>query len=260
MEAGVSVRTVASIRAALKNGKATIGSWMQIPDESVAELLGSSNFDWIALDLEHGQIGGHQLPSLFRAIEAGGTLPFARVGQVSAYAIKSVMDSGACGLILPMIESEGLLRDAVAWAHYPPRGCRGVGYSRANQFGKNFDAYLGGTNPIIVAQIEHIRAVENIDAIMSVPGLDAVMVGPYDLSASMGCTGQFDHPNFKKALARVADASRVHNVSSGVHVVQPEPERLRAALDEGHRFIAYGVDAVFLWKNARIPDIDSGLV
>lgn len=243
------------IRTVLKDGKPTFGSWMQIANDSVAEIMGASGFDWIALDLEHGRMSEEQLPSLFRAIEAGGALPFARIGQVSAYAIKVVMDSGAAGVILPMIESADVLREAVAWAHYPPRGTRGVGYSRANLFGKHFERVLEETDPIIVAQIEHIRAVENIDAIMSVAGLDAIMVGPYDMSASMGLTGQFDHPVFVDVLSKIAMASRKHGIPSGLHIVQPEPARVEAAVEAGHQFIAFGVDAVFLWDGARLPAI-----
>jgi len=250
----MKAKTVEDIRATLKEGRATIGSWMQLPNDGVAEIMGAGGFDWVALDLEHGRFAEDQLASLFRAIAMGGALPCARIGQVSAYAVKAVMDSGAEGVVLPMIETAELLRDAIGWANFPPRGTRGVGYSRANLFGKNFDPYRERINPLVVAQIEHIRAIENIDAIMTVPGLDAIMVGPYDLSASMGLTGQFDHPDFAAALVRLSEASRRHGVPSGLHVVQPEPARVEAAIREGHQFIAYGVDAVFLWHGARRPN------
>ena len=254
----MSRRSADDIRTLLKSGMPTLGSWMQLPNDSVAEIMGAAGFDWVALDLEHGRFPESSLPSLFRALEAGGCVPFARVGDVTAYSVKAVLDSGGQGVILPMINSADLLSRAMAWAHYPPRGVRGVGYSRANLFGKKFDEYLNVFNPVVVAQIEHVRAVKEIDAILTVPGLDAIMVGPYDLSASMGLTGQFDHPEFAAALTRITDACREHGVASGLHVVTPDKHRVQSAIDDGHRFIAYGTDAIFLWKGATRPDMGTG--
>jgi 2-dehydro-3-deoxyglucarate aldolase len=245
----------ARIREKLKRGAPSIGGWMQIPNDSVAEIMGTAGFDWIALDLEHGRFSEDCLPSMFRSIAAGGSVPLARLGRVAAYDIKAVLDSGAGGIILPMIDTVELLRDAIAWAHYPPRGVRGVGYSRANLFGKRFDQVLSEADPIVVAQIEHVRAIECIDALLQLPGLDAIMVGPYDLSASMGLTAEFAHPQFCEALLSIVTACRRHGVASGMHVVLPQKDALRAAIADGHRFIAYGTDAVFLWQNATVPDI-----
>ena len=104
-----------------------------------------------------------------------------------------------------------------------------------------------------VAQIEHIRAVENLDAILSHPRLDAIMVGPYDLSGSMGLTGQFDHPDFKAALERIHAACKRHRPLMGLHIVQPDPAELQRQIAAGSRFIAYGIDAVFLWRGAERP-------
>jgi 2-dehydro-3-deoxyglucarate aldolase len=247
---------VDDIRSKLRNGRPSIGSWLQIPNDAVAAIMGAAGFDWVAVDLEHGRFPEDALPSLFRAIAAGGSAPFARVGTVSPYAIKASLDGGAVGIILPMIDSVELLRDAIAWAHYPPRGTRGIGFSAANLFGKQFDRHLKEADPIVVAQIEDTRAVACIDALIALQGLDAVMIGPYDLSASLGITGQFDNAAFRQVLADVASACRRHGVASGVHVVVPERDRLWSALQEGHQFVAYGTDASFLWKNAEIPNLN----
>lgn len=247
------MHNAARIRAKLKAGEASIGSWMQLPDAGVGRIMGEAGYDWVALDLEHGRFAEDRLAGLFHAVAAGGSAPMARLGSVSAYTIKAALDAGAEGVILPMIESAEMMRAALAWAHYPPRGIRGVGYSSANLFGKHLDEGLATADPIVVAQIEHADAVAVIDEIVSVPGLDAVMIGPYDLSASMGTTGQFDHPQFRKAQAAIIAACRAHNVACGLHVVMPEPAQLKTALADGHRFIAYGIDAVFLWKNATAP-------
>ncbi len=247
--------TLEQVRGKLRRGEPTIGTWMQLADDSVAEIMGAAGFDWVAIDLEHGRFAEAQLPSLFRAIEATGTLPFVRLGEVSAYRIKAALDAGAKGLILPMIESAEQLERAVSWAMYPPRGTRGVGYSRANLFGSNFDTGISAAPPLIVAQIEHIRAVDGIDALLSVSGLDAIMIGPYDLSASIGATGAFGDEAYKRALSTVIAACKRHGVPCGLHVVQPDEEALRQAIAAGHRFVAYGTDAVFLWKSAKRPEI-----
>jgi 2-dehydro-3-deoxyglucarate aldolase len=252
----VAPKSIQDLRSLLKGGRATIGSWMQLADSNVAELMGAVGYDWVAVDLEHGRYAENQLPDIFRALVAGGTLPFARLGQVSAYAVKAALEAGAQGLIFPMVENAEQLRQAVSWAQYPPKGSRGVGYSRANLFGKAFEAYRG-FSPFLVAQIEHKDAARDIEAILSVEGLDAIMIGPYDLSASLGLTGQFDHPDFKLLLNGLVTACAEHMIPAGLHVVVPDLNQLEATVAEGYRFVAYCTDAIFLWTAAPRPDIAS---
>lgn len=249
-------KNIPELRQKLKAGQASVGSWMQLADSNVAEILGAMGYDWVAIDLEHGRYAENQLPDIFRALTTGGTLPFARLGQVTVYTVKAALEAGAQGLIFPMVESAEQVRQAVSWALYPPEGSRGVGYSRANLFGKAFDAYRD-FKPFLVAQIEHKDAAREIDAILDVPGIDAIMIGPYDLSASMGLTGQFDHPDFKALLDGVVAACKKKGVPAGQHVVVPDPKRLEATLAEGYRFVAYCTDAIFLWTSATRPSVAS---
>ncbi len=244
-----------SIKQRLKSGEVVIGSWMQIPDGSVAEIMGQAGFDWIAVDLEHGLFGENSLADVCRAIELGGAVPFVRVAQCGGKEIKHALEAGARGLIVPMVQSREQVEQAIKWACYPPEGERGVGYSRANLFGKHFSEYFANVNQelVIVAQIESIGAVRQIDAIASTPGLDALLIGPYDLSASMGLTGQFDHPDFLKALNETATSASHHRVPMGLHIVKPNVTLLNARITEGYRFIAYGIDAVFLTSAAENP-------
>ncbi|MBF0240369.1 MAG: 2,4-dihydroxyhept-2-ene-1,7-dioic acid aldolase [SAR324 cluster bacterium] len=239
----------------LEQNQPTIGSWMQLPNPSVAEIMGRSGYDWIAVDMEHGSFSLHQLPEIFRALELGGTLPFVRVAQAQMTEIKQALDAGARGLIYPMIQTATQLEQAINWSFYPPRGIRGVGYSRTNGFGKYFDSYVHEESSqfMIVAQIEHIEAVEKLDEILSVSGLHAIMVGPYDLSASMGLTAQFDHPRFIEAMERIKLMTLKNNVPMGMHVVQPDEQVLKQKIAEGYRFIAYSIDAVFLYRTAQNP-------
>lgn len=247
---------VRRVRATMAAGRPSIGSWLQIPDGSVAEILGRAGYEWVAADLEHGAISPHQLPDLFRALELGGTLPLARIAEGSVTHCKQALDAGAGGVIVPMIESAAQLeavRDACRW---PPAGTRGVGFSRANLFGDHFDAYLAeeAQAPLLVPMIEHVRAVDNLDAILSVAGIDAVLIGPYDLSASMALAGQFTAPPFARALERVRTLCAARGIACGVHVVQPDPAMLRQRAAEGYRFLAYSLDSVFLTTASRRPD------
>lgn len=242
------------IRQSLQAGKPSIGSWMQIPSPSVGEIMGQAGYDWVAVDLEHGSIGVQQLPDIFRALELGGTLPLARIAQGEIKDCKQALDAGAGGIIVPMIESAEQLtkaRDACRWA---PAGSRGVGFSRANLFGKNFEPYNEEAQaPLLVAMIEHARAVENLAEILQVEGLDAVMIGPYDLSASMGLTAQFESPRFIAAMERIRILCAQYDIPCGAHVVAPDADVLKQRIAEGYRFIAYSIDAVFLNRHAAIP-------
>jgi 2-dehydro-3-deoxyglucarate aldolase len=243
---------IRQIRDHLRNGGHSIGTWMQIPHASIAEIMGQAGYDWIAVDMEHGAFGVQPLPDLFRAIELGGTLPLARLAAGHPEDCKEALDAGAGGIIVPMIETAEQLtavRDACRW---PPAGRRGVGFSRANLFGKHFDAYREEAQaPLLVAMIENQRALQQLRQILSVEGLDAILIGPYDLSASMGLTGQFEAPEFVRTLGEIRTTAQQLSLPCGVHVVTPSHATLTQRLAEGFRFIAYGTDALFLIQGAQ---------
>ncbi len=257
------MKTNAEIRAALKRGEATIGTWLQLPCPDAAEVMARQGYDWAAVDLEHGAFTRSDLPNIFRALERWGTAPFARLLSAEPDHVKAALDSGAAGLILPMIESRAQLDRAVTAALYPggrefPNGRRGVGFARANAYGDGLSAHLDpeggpGREVVLVAQIEDVRALGELDGILGHPRLDAYMIGPYDLSASLGRPGDFQHPDFQAAVAAIAACAEKYGLPKGFHVVHPDPVELRGKLDEGYRFLAYGVDAVFLHSGARCP-------
>jgi len=246
---------IPEIRSKFKSGQASIGSWMQLPNASVAEIMGKAGYDWVAVDMEHGHFSNQILPDIFRGLELGNTAPFARLAQCHPKDIKLALDAGAKGLIIPMVERADQLRQCIGWAFHPPKGIRGVGYSRRNLFGKKFEPSLEGglKNTLIVAQIEHIGAVGRLDEILQVEGLDAIMVGPYDLSGSMGITGRFEDPGFVAAMNEISQTAKQYAMPMGVHVVKPLENELQKAISEGYQFIAYGIDAVFLWTSAENP-------
>ena len=238
---------IENIRNKINQGGYSIGSWMQIPHSSIAEIMGQSGFDWVAIDMEHGSVGISQLPDLFRAIELGGTLPLARLAEGVPKDCKQALDAGAGGVIVPMIESADQLEAVKSACRWPPSGNRGIGYSRANLYGKNFDEYyVEAQAPLLVAMIEHVRAVENLGEIASVEGLDAILIGPYDLSASMGIPGQFTNPEFTSMMDRIKNVIMLSPTVAGLHIIEPHRNQVEQRLQEGFRFLAYSVDALML--------------
>ena len=236
------------VKEKLKKGEYSIGSWIQLPEPAVAEIMAGAGFEWLVVDMEHGSINIETLPDLFRAMEKYGCIPFVRLPENNATIIKQVLDAGARGLVVPMINSRDDVEKLLKAAKYPPQGMRSVGFSRANLYGAEFDDYLKKINKevVITVQIEHIEGVEQVEEIFSVPGIDAYIIGPYDLSSSMNLTGQFDHIHFKKAIRKVFNSAKHHNIAPGIHVVQSRIGELKQRVREGYSFIAYSVDSVFL--------------
>ena len=246
------IDVIKGIRDKLNSGGYSIGSWMQIPNSSIAEIMGCSGYDWVAVDMEHGAISVYQLPDLFRALELGGTLPLVRLAEGGTGECKQALDAGAGGVIVPMVESDSQLQQTRNYCCWPPSGTRGVAFSRANMFGGSFENYVEEAQaPLLIAMIESARGLENIDQILSVKGLDAILVGPYDLSASLGVTGQFECKKFIDALAVISNAAKVKEIPLGIHVVQPSRDELRSRINQGYRFIAYSIDAVMLRSQAN---------
>ncbi len=235
------------IRQALASNKPSVGSWMQIPHSSIAEIMGQAGYDWVAVDMEHGAISVQQLPDLFRALELANTLPLVRLAHGHPKDCKQALDAGAGGVIVPMVESAEQLmavRDAIRW---PPSGTRGVGFSRANLFGKHFEDYREEAQaPLLIAMIEHMRAVDCLEDILAVNGLDAILIGPYDLSASMGMTACFDEPAFIAYIKKIRMLCDEAKIPCGLHIVMPDIEALKVKIRDGYLFLAYSIDAVML--------------
>jgi 2-dehydro-3-deoxyglucarate aldolase len=163
------------------------------------------------------------------------------------------MDAGAHGVIVPMVNTSEDAEKAVRSVKYPPLGIRGVGLARAQKYGDDFEGYRSWNqeNSIVIVQIEHIEAVNNLKEILSVQGVDAFIVGPYDLSGSLGVPGQFDHPDVLRALETIQYFSRQLDSLSGYHVIQPRQEDYRNALDQNYKFIALSIDILFLGRSCR---------
>jgi 2-dehydro-3-deoxyglucarate aldolase len=248
------VDAVARFRHRLAQGLPLIGTWLQVANSDYAEVIGDAGYDWAAIDMEHGAFSRHSLPDIFRALELGGTAPMARIANPDSSLCQQALDAGAAGVIIPRVETATQLESLIAACKWPPAGARGVGFSRANLYGKYFDNYkVESQMSFVVAQVESAIAVASIAEIAAVHGLDAIMIGPYDLSASLGRTGDLRHPEVQTAIQQVITACRSIGVASGIHVVQPSPSDLNDAIAAGHRFIAYGTDMLFLASRLKNP-------
>ncbi len=233
-----------------ENDKPVIGSWINTASPIAAELMATAGFDFLTVDVEHSAVDLVQGQALFQAIRSGNPncVPFVRLAGNVYAETKRYVDAGAIGVIAPFINTRAQAEELVRSVKYPPLGMRGVGFCRANSYGMQLKESVKTANDqtFVCVQIEHAEAVENIDEILGVTGVDAVMIGPYDLSASMGITAQFDHPKMESATKAVLNACRKQGIIPGIHVVQPDPEAAIARIREGYRFIAYSLDITML--------------
>ena len=245
-----------TLKQKIINRDITIGSWITIGSNTIAEILANAGFDWLVVDLEHTTISLEQAGEIIRTIELSGVPSLVRLTSNDENQIKRVMDAGAQGIVVPMVQDAGDAMRAVAATRYPPLGNRGVGLARAQQYGASFKEYFAwqadiNSGPVVIVQIEHIDAVDNLKEILSVSGVDAFIIGPYDLSCSMGIPGEFENPKFIKTMERIVKISSELNAVSGLHVVEPDKEKLNKAIEVGHKFIAYSVDIRMLDVAAR---------
>lgn len=236
------------LKSKLREGCLTIGSWITLGHASIAEIMAMAEYDWLVVDLEHSTIDIRTAGELIRTIDLCGVAPLVRLTSNSSDQIKRVMDAGAHGIIVPMVNSVEDAELAVAATRYAPLGTRGVGLARAHGFGPRFAEYLQWQldGPVVIVQIEHERALGDLEAIMAVPGVDGLIIGPYDLSCSMGIPGQFEDPRLVEAMAYIRDTAIKIGCPAGIHIVEPDPSELSQAVDEGYTFIAYSVDSRML--------------
>ena len=227
-----------------------IGPIISLPCPDVADLLSRVGFDYLWIDLEHSPMDVTDAQTLIQA--AGGRCPCViRVPEVSEAWIKKALDTGCDGIVIPQIRSAAEARAAVAWCQYPPLGRRGAAVTRAHGFGLNFSEYVAAANDAlaIILQIEHITAVNDIDAILQTPGVAALFVGPFDLSGSLGLLGQITHPKVQAAIDRVIAAGQSAGMPLGLFVV--DGASAPAAIRRGFQMIALGTDSSYLMTAAR---------
>lgn len=246
----------AAIKHKINQGLVSLGSWLTIGNTTIAEIMCNAGLDWLVVDLEHSYMSMEQAGQLIGVINAAGVASIVRLPSNDAVLAKRLLDAGANGIIIPNIKSAEEARFAVAATRYPPNGNRGVGLGRAQKYGRGFQEYFDWQKdgPIVWVQIEDKEAIDNVDEIFSTDGVDGFLIGPYDLSCSLGVPGDFEHPDFKAAIDAIRQAGGQHSCPAGYHLVEPDPDKLTALINDGFVVIAYSVDM-------RLIDVgvDSGI-
>ena len=226
-------------------------TWCQLAHPGIAEILAHAGFDYVTLDCEHGEAENGDIADFCRAVQAQGAKPLVRIMENSTLPIRRALDLGASGVIVPLVEDAQGAARAVSAAAYPPNGIRGFAWQKGNNYGADFDAYARDFRPLVLVMCESVKAVENIDSILAVEGVDGTVIGPYDLSGSMGIPGKTSAPEVIAACARVSEACRKAGKYAGQHIVTPTPENIRTAIGQGYNFIALGMDTHFLRSGAE---------
>ncbi len=238
-----------SLSQRIKNGKTLVGTLVTLASLETAEILATSGFEWLFLDLEHSALDIPAAQAVLQAV-AGRASCLLRVPLNDEIWIKKALDTGADGIIVPQVNTAEAAARAVRFSKYPPRGGRSVGVSRAHGYGQEFDEYIARANRdiCVVTQVEHIEAVRNIEEILAVDGLSALFIGPYDLSASMGLIGQVEVPEVLRAVDTVRKACQAHGMPLGIFTLSPE--KAKAYAEVGYTLVACGSDISLLSKSA----------
>jgi 2-keto-3-deoxy-L-rhamnonate aldolase RhmA len=238
-----------AFRARLLQGDLLIGTMITLASPEVAEIMVEVGFDWLFLDAEHSVFEARELQAALQA--AGAATPcVVRLPVAAEVPIKKALDVGAAGIIAPQINSAAQAEQVVRMAKYAPAGARGVGISRAHRYGLKLREYVAAANErtAVIVQAEHIDAVRNIESIVRVAGVDAVLIGPYDLSASLGRLGQVDHPDVTQAIDRVTEVCLHAGVRLGIFGVSADA--VKPYLARGYTLIVAGVDTMLLGQAA----------
>lgn len=242
-----------SLKKKLQNNELTIGSWLTIPHQSVVEIMATAGFEWLTLDMEHAAIDISQAMNMMAIIQGKGMKALARVSKNEEVIIKRMLDAGADGVIIPTVRNADEAREAVGYVKYPPVGRRGVGLNRAQNYGLGFQEYQDWLRDecVMIVQVEHIDSVHNLEEILNVDGVDGIIVGPYDLSASMGMPGNYEHPDVVAALKKVEETTLRMKKPLGFHVIHSDHLKTLEKIVKGYTFLAMSIDFFFLGDKAR---------
>ena len=221
--------------------KPAFGAWLVLPDAFSAEVMARLGFDWVCIDMQHGLIDYQLALSMLQAISATPTVPIVRVPWNDPAIIMKVLDAGAYGVLIPLINNRADTEQAVAACRYPPAGIRSYGPMRATLYGGADYATAANDEICCIPMIETASALENLDDILSVPGVDAVYIGPMDLSLSLGIPPVLDGdaPGYVAARDRILAACRRHNVVAGINSTS---QTATARASEGFRFVLVSTD------------------
>lgn len=239
------------LKQRLAAGETIVGCFLSLGNAIAAEIMGAAGYECAVIDLEHGSGDERDALDQMQALAATDCVAMVRVESNARIRVQRILDGGAHGVMFPRIESAAEAKAAVAAMRYPPAGERGMASStRACEYGGNFQPYLDGSgNLLSIIQIESQRAVECVDEIAAVEGVDVLFVGPWDLTVDLGRMADFENPRFLAAVEQVAEAARRHGKWAGI--LLPPGGLVATYHGQGYRFILAGADAIMLQQAAR---------
>jgi len=226
-----------------------LGTILTLPSPEAAEIFAAAGFDWLFVDMEHGLLDFPDVQRVVQAV-AGRCACLVRVPSNEAIWINKALDTGAAGLIVPHVDGAAHARRAVRAAKYPPRGERSIGVARAQAFGRRLTDSIAHANEetVLVAQAEHIDAARSIEDIVSVPGVGAIFIGPFDMSASLGHPGRLEEPAVREAINLVRDGCARRETPCGILVA--DATAARAAFSAGYSLVCVATDTLLLGRAA----------
>ena len=242
-----------TFRQRLRGREPLFAGWTSIGHPQITEALALSGIDFIGIDIEHSTISLEQSQRIIAAAQAGGTVCLPRIASHNPEMIKRLLDSGAEGVIVPMVSSVEEVERIVSWVKYPPSGRRSFGVARAQAYGDGFADYAARWNDLssIIIQIETVEGVDNIDKLLAFEEIDGAMVGPYDLSGSLGIPGQIDHPRVAEAGRHVVEACARAGRACGTQLVDPDAQSMSQAVADGYTFTVLSSDVFLLGSWAK---------
>jgi 2-keto-3-deoxy-L-rhamnonate aldolase RhmA len=240
------------LKSRLRTSKSpSFGTWIASASPVVLDALKDRGFEWFMLDTEHSAIHPETLASMIAILGTGGPTPLVRVGNIDQYLVKQALDAGALGVLVPLVNTEAQARQVVAYAKYPPQGVRGAAAAPASRYGTQLASYLRTANDetLVGVQIETREALEHVDAIAAVDGVDLLFVGPQDLTLSLGLLDDRANPRVQEAMRQVVATCERHGKVPGTLVINAAEKR--AAVELGFRFISLAADLRLLLDGAE---------
>jgi len=247
MQIKEKIKLINNLRAKIKK-KASIGSWVQFNSFGIIESMCVDYFDWLCLDMEHGEIRNDDLIKNITAIENNNKLAFVRLSVSNEENCKISLESGAAGIIFPNFKNHQEVIDIVKYTDY--KLSRGSGFSRCNSYGKNLIENFK-LKPFIVVMIENVEIIDDLKNVLKIPNIDAYLIGPYDLYNSFINNGGYKK-DFEKYLNKLIKELTRNKKIFGIHVVEPDKKILNKRVKQGFKFIPYGIDSTFLNKSLKI--------
>lgn len=241
------------LKEKLRGRKKVFGAWTSLAHPSVTEIFSRTGVDFIGIDVEHSTIDQEQSQRIIAAAQGNNTLCLPRIASHNPEMIRRLLDSGADGIIMPTVSTPEEAEEFIQWAKYPPRGHRGFGISRGQGYGFDFHEYTKQWNETssLIVQIESIKGVENLEKILTCEEIDAVMVGPYDLSGSLGIPGEINHPLVTEACEKIIRVCEKYDKGCGTQLIEPSKENVLEAFSKGYTMVVLASDIFLLWKWAE---------